>query len=95
MERRQHFHQFVICDGSTEGQHVEECKILISLYKAQVQLDQGPPCKIRYIETNRKESGKVSRALGHRGNFPGQNANDLLSKIKNQQMRPHKIAKLP
>jgi hypothetical protein len=31
--------------------------ILISLYKAQVQVDQGPPNKNRYIETNRKETG--------------------------------------
>jgi hypothetical protein len=30
--------------------------ILFSLYKAQVQVDQGPPHKIRYTVTNRKES---------------------------------------
>jgi hypothetical protein len=49
--------------GSTGDQHVEECKLIhfISLYKAQVQVDQGPPHKIRYTESNRRESGgKVS-----------------------------------
>ena len=32
--------------------------ILISLYKAQVQVGQGPPYKTRNTETNRKESGE-------------------------------------
>ena len=31
--------------------------ILISLYKAQVQVDQEPPHKTRYTETSRTESG--------------------------------------
>jgi hypothetical protein len=31
---------------------------------------------------------------GHRGKIPEQNTNDLYCKIKNQQMGPHKIAKL-
>ena len=47
--------------GSTGSQHIEECKnksILISLYKAQVKVDQGSPHKTRYTETNRKESGE-------------------------------------
>jgi hypothetical protein len=43
--------------GSTVIQHVEEC-ILISLYKAHVQVDQGPPHKARYTETNGRESGE-------------------------------------
>jgi hypothetical protein len=35
--------------GSTSGQHEENANqpILISLYKAQLQVDQGPPHKIR------------------------------------------------
>jgi hypothetical protein len=32
--------------------------IFISLCKGQVQVDQGPQHKIRYIESNRRESGK-------------------------------------
>ena len=31
---------------------------------------------------------------GHRGKIPEQNSNGLCCKIKNQQMGPHKIAKL-
>ena len=48
--------------GST-GSQVEKnanLSILISLYKAQIQVDQGPPHKTRYTETNRKESVKES-----------------------------------
>jgi hypothetical protein len=71
--------------GSNGGQHVEECELihLISLYKAQVQVDQGPPHKIRYTETNRKESGEEPQAHGHREKFPEQNISSLCSKIKN------------
>ena len=43
--------------------------ILISLYKAQVQVDQGPPHKTRYSETNIKESGEEPQVHGHRGKF--------------------------
>ena len=68
--------------------------ILISLYKAQVQVDQGPPHKTRYIDSNRRESGEKSRTHGHRENFPKQNTSGLCSKISNRQMEPHKIAKL-
>jgi hypothetical protein len=51
---------------STGDCHVEECNqsIFISLYKSQVQVDQGPPHKPRYTKTNRRESGK---SLEHRG----------------------------
>jgi hypothetical protein len=47
------------------GQHVEECKsfILISLYKAHVQVDQGPSHKTRYTE-DRRESGKEPQIHG-------------------------------
>jgi hypothetical protein len=44
--------------------------ILIFLYKAQVQVNQGTPHKTRYIETNRKESGEEPWSHGHKGNFP-------------------------
>jgi hypothetical protein len=57
-------------------------------------VDQGPPYKIRYTEFNRRESGEEPRTCGHRGKVPEQNTIDLCSKIKNQQMGPHKIAKL-
>jgi hypothetical protein len=40
-----------------------------------------------------EESGEMPQTYGHRGNFPEQNTNSLCSKIKNQQMGPHKIAK--
>jgi hypothetical protein len=70
------------------------CRRMLSLYKAQVQVDQGPPHKARYTETYRKETGKMFGTHGHRGNFPEQNTNGLCSKIKNQQMGPHKIAKI-
>jgi hypothetical protein len=46
--------------------------IFISLYKAQVQVDQEQLHKTRYTEANRKESGEESQAHGHRGNFPEQ-----------------------
>ena len=70
-------------NGTTSGQHVEESNltILISLYKAQVQVNQGPPHKTRCTETNRKESGEEPKGHGHRGNFPEQNTNSLCSKI--------------
>jgi hypothetical protein len=40
--------------------------ILIFLYKAQVQMDQGPPHKTRYPETHRKESGEDHLGTGVR-----------------------------
>ena len=57
-------------------------------------MDQGPPHKTRYTETNKKESGEEPQADRHRGNFPKQNTNSLCSKIKNWQMGAHKITKL-
>jgi hypothetical protein len=43
--------------------------ILISIYNAQVQVDQGPPHKKRYTETSRKEYGEERQTHMHRGNF--------------------------
>ena len=68
--------------------------ILISLHKVQVQVDQGPPHKTKYTETNRKVSGEDHWVQGHKGKLPEQNTNSLWSKIKNWQMEPHKISKL-
>ena len=41
--------------------------ILIYLYKAQVQVDQGPPHKTRY--TNRRENGEELKHMGIGENF--------------------------
>ena len=58
-------------------------------------MDQGPPHKTRYTETCRGQNGeKPKQTYGHRGKIPEQNTNGLCVKIKNQQMGPHKIAKL-
>jgi hypothetical protein len=40
------------------------------------------------------KKGKKENKVIIVGNFPEQKTNDLCSKIKNQQMGPHKIAKL-
>ena len=37
----------------------------ISLNKAQIQVDQGPPHKTRYTETNRKENRDKPQTYGH------------------------------
>ena len=57
-------------------------------------MDQGPPHKTRYTETYRGEIGEKPQTYGHKGKIPEQNTNGLCSKNKNQQMGPHKIAKL-
>ena len=51
------------------------------MYKAQVQVDQGPhikPDTLKLIEI-----AEEPRAHRQRGNFPEQNTNSLCSKIKN------------
>jgi hypothetical protein len=55
---------------------------------------KGTPNKTRDTETYREESGEKPQRYGHRGKFPKQNSNGWCYKIKNQQMGPHKIAKL-
>jgi hypothetical protein len=55
---------------------------------------QRPPYKTRYTETYTVENLKEPQTHEHLGNFPEHKINDLYSKIKNQQMGPHKIAKL-
>ena len=72
--------------SSTGSQHVEECKLIHSYHLVQgtqVQVDQGPPHKARYTETNRRESGEEPQTHRNKGNFPDQNTNGLCSKIKN------------
>ena len=64
------------------------------MYKAQVHMDQGPPHKIIYTETNRRESRGKPQTHVHKGKFPEQNTNGLCSNIKSQQIGLHKIAKL-
>ena len=79
------------------GSYLDECKFIHSylLYKAQVQVNQGPPHKTRYADTKRKVSGEESQAhWQHRGEFPEQKTNSLYSKIKNWQKGAHKIASL-
>jgi hypothetical protein len=68
--------------------------ISISLHKAQIQVDQGPPDKTRYTQCNRSENREEPWVVGHRGKLPEQNSNDLCFKSNNQQMGPHKIEKL-
>ena len=46
--------------------------IITFLYKAQVQVDNGPPHKTRYTETNRRESGGKPRTHGHWEKFSEQ-----------------------
>ena len=36
----------------------ENTHIFVTLFKAQVQVGQGPPHKIRYSESNRRETEK-------------------------------------
>ena len=39
--------------------------------KSQVKVDQEPPHKIRYSESNRRDIGEKPRTHGHMGKFPG------------------------
>ena len=68
--------------GSAGDLHAEKNAnqlIFISLYKAQVQVDQGPPYKIRYTETYRGESGEGPQTHGYTGEFLDQNIYGLCS----------------
>jgi hypothetical protein len=77
-KKRQHFQKMVLFQLEVSMQKNANQSILISLYKGQVQVDQGSPHKTRYSETNRKESGEELRAHGHRGIFPEQNNQKLM-----------------
>jgi hypothetical protein len=58
VEKRQHFQQIVMVQLAVSIQKNANHSIFISLCKAQVQVNQGPPHKTRYTEMNRNESGK-------------------------------------
>ena len=66
MENSQNFQQIL-----TGSLNVEKFKLIhiFSLYKAQVQVDKGPPHKTRYTETNRRESGEGLKLMGILDNF--------------------------
>jgi hypothetical protein len=57
-------------------------------------VDQGNPHNTRDTETYSEGSEEEPQRYGHREKNPEQNTNGLCCKIKNQQMGPHKIAKL-
>jgi hypothetical protein len=61
--------------GSTVGHHVEECTSINPFLSpcTKLQVDQGPPCKIRNTETNRKGSGEEPQEHGHGAEVPEQN----------------------
>jgi len=91
VENSQNFQQIL-----TGSLNVEKFKLIhiFSLYKAQVQVDKGPPHKTSYTESNRRENGKEPWTHWRRGNFPEPNTNGSGSKIYNQQMGTHKTEKL-
>jgi hypothetical protein len=68
--------------------------IFISLYKVQVQVDQRPSHKTRYIESIKREVSKGLQTHQHRGKFPEETTSGPDSKIKYRQMGSHKIEKL-
>ena len=55
MEKRFHFQQMVQIQLVLSMEKNANRSILISLYKTQVQVDQGSPYKNKYAETNRRE----------------------------------------
>ena len=67
---------------------------LISLYKAQVQMDQEPPHKTQPTESNKRAIAEDPWRHRHKEKFPEQNTSGLHSKIKNQQMETHKTVKV-
>ena len=86
-KKRQHFQQMVLVQLVVSMQKNAISPILNSLYKAQVQLDQGPPQKTRYTETNRRESEKEPQIHECKGIFPNR-------ALMAYTPRSHKIAKL-
>ena len=74
---KQHFQQMVLVQLSVNTQKNANWPILISLYKAQVQVDRGPPHKTIYTESNKRENGEEPRTHGHKGKFPEQTTNGL------------------
>ena len=58
MEKGQILQQMVLVQLAVSMQKNANRSFLISLYKAQVQVDQRSPHKTRYTETTRTKSGK-------------------------------------
>ena len=54
----QHFQQMLLDQQDVSMQKNANWPMSISLYKSQVQVDQGPPNKIRHTEIYRGESGE-------------------------------------
>ena len=75
--------------------YVEERSMFITLHKDQVQVDQTlqqQQQKIsRYMDSNRRKSGKESQMHRLRGNFSEQNANGPSSKINNCDITKLKV----
>ena len=57
-------------------------------------MDQRPPHKARYTESNKRETGKEPQKYQHRGKFPEQNTSDSGFKINYRQKGSHKIENL-
>jgi hypothetical protein len=57
-------------------------------------VDQGPPHKTETLKLIEEKVGKSLEDMGTEEKILEQNTNGLCCKIKNQQMGPHKIAKL-
>jgi hypothetical protein len=57
-------------------------------------VNQGPPHRTRYTESNKRENQEEPQIRGHMGKFPEQNTNGLCSEFNNGHMRSHKIEKL-
>jgi hypothetical protein len=69
VKKGQHFHQMVLVQLVVSKENNANQSILISLYKAQVQVDQQHPHKTRDTETNRKEITEEPQAHGAREIF--------------------------
>ena len=68
--------------------------IFITWYKAQVQVDQGPPHITRCTESNKRESGEEPQMHWLRGKPPEQITIGSFSQINNWQTESHETEKL-
>ena len=57
-------------------------------------MDEGPPTKTRYTETNRRVSGDESQTRGHRENLLNITAMVYAIRSTIDKLGPHKIAKV-
>jgi hypothetical protein len=78
--------------GSTGSQHVEECKLIHSYLKLKSKWIKDLHIKPETLKLIEEKVVKASNTWKQGKKIPEQNS--LHSKIKNRQMRPHKIAKL-